>query len=242
MTQMDFDEAERRLDKAFSKRIRLAVENSRGQFSGSWIFWGNNSDFYFGAKSISSALKVSLHANGRGYVAYDKRYFEKMREEGIAIPAKTSLEWALPNPGPEGAVHAASVVLPADYCRSAALSESAHKNTLVLGVEDGCCAEIGVFLSYENQETLEPKLMKIGKLMFVITLDSKMHVSLVARSRQFDSACLPSDEQTARAPALRLGTDRQPDHANLNAMLWNDPGDGGALQVIDVGGVRWKNV
>jgi hypothetical protein len=84
--------------------------------------------------------------------------------------------------------------------------------------------------------------MKIGKLMFVIALDSKMHVSLVARSRQFDSACLPSDEQTARAPALRLGTDRQPDHANLNAMLWNDPGDGGALQVIDVGGVRWKNV
>jgi hypothetical protein len=238
---MSLDDFDRRIDKAFSKRIRLVADNPHGQFSAAWMFWGNKSDFYFGAKSISGAFKVSLHENGRGYVAYHKPYFEKKRTEGIAIPAKTALEWALPKPGSLGAVHAASLILPADYCRAAPVSESARKKTLVLGIEDGCCAEIGIFLSQEHPATLEAKLMALGKPMFAITLENKMHVSLVVRSRPFDRTSLPSDEQTARARALRLGTDGVPDNDNLNTMLWNDPGDGGTLQVIDVGGVRWKN-
>jgi hypothetical protein len=224
------DEFERRLDKAFSKRIRLVAENSHAQFSSVWMFWGINSDFYFGAKSILGALEVSLHENGRGYVAYHKPYFMKKRAEGIAIPAKTALEWALPKSGPLGAVHAASLILPADYCRAAPLSDSSRKNTLVLGIEDGCCAEIGVFISHEHPSTLEAKLLELGKPMFVITLDNKMHVSLVARSRSFDRASLPSDEQTARARALLLDKEGTPDNDNLNAILWNNPGDGG-----------WKN-
>jgi hypothetical protein len=235
------EEFERRLDKAFFKRIRLVAENSHAQFSSTWMFWGNNSDFYFGAKSISGALKVSLHENGRGYVGYHKPYFMKKCAEGIAIPAKTVLEWALPKSGLLGAAHAASLILPADYCRAASLSDSSRKNTLVLGVEDGCCAEIGVFISHEHPVTLEAKLMALGKPMFVITLENKMYVSLVARSRSFDRASLPSDEQAARGRALLLEMEGTPDNDNLNAMLWNNPGDGGALQVIDVGGVRWNN-
>src|SRR4051812_40656814 len=101
-----------RLDKAFSKHIRLVAENPHGQYSSAWIFWGRKSDFYFGAKNISGAFKVSLHENGRGYVAYDRLYFPKKRIEGIAIPAKTVLEWALPKPALSGAVHAASLILP----------------------------------------------------------------------------------------------------------------------------------
>jgi hypothetical protein len=236
-------DVERKLDKAFSKRIRLVAENSHAQFSSAWMFWGNNSDFYFGAKIISDVLKVSLHENGRGYVAYHKPYFMKKRAEGITIPAKTVLEWALPKSGPLGAAHAASLILPADYCRAASLSDSdsSSKNTLVLGVEDGCCAEIGVFISHEHPVTLEAKFMAIGKPMFVITLENKMHVWLVARAQSFDPASLPSDEQTARGRALLLEPEGTPDNDNLNAMLWNNPGDGGALQVIDVGGVRWNN-
>jgi hypothetical protein len=68
-----------------------------------------------------------------------------------------------------------------------------------------------------------------------------MHVSLLARSRPFDRACLPSDEQTARAQKLVLETEGVPDNDNLNAMLWTDPSDSGTLQVIDIGGVRWRN-
>jgi hypothetical protein len=236
-----FDEFERSLDKAFSKRIRLVAENPHGQFSSAWMFWGNNSDFYFGAKIISDTVKVSVHENGRGYLAYDKPYFVKKRAEGIAIPAKTVLEWALPKPALAGAVHAASLILPAEYCRAAPLSDSSRKKTLVLGIEDGCCAEIGVFLSHEHPATLEAKLMALGKPMFVVTLKNEMHVSLLARSRPFDRACLPSVEQTAQAQRLLLETEGILDNDNLNAMLWTNPGDGGTLQVIDIGGVRWKN-
>ena len=85
---MTFDEFERRLEKAFSDRIRLVAENPHGQFSSAWMFWGNKSDFYFGAKIISDKIKVSLHENGRGYVAYHKPYFEKKRAEGI-VPGKS---------------------------------------------------------------------------------------------------------------------------------------------------------
>jgi hypothetical protein len=220
-TAMTLSKIERRIDKAFSKRIRMVAENPRGQFSNTWVFWGNKSDFYFGGQSVSGSIKVSLHDNGRGYVGYDKTYFLRMRAAGIAIPAKTTLEWALPKPGPLGAVHAASLVLPGDYCRAGPLSDSARQKTLVLGIEDGCCAEIGIFFSQEQPETLEARLMKIGKPMFIITLDNKMHVSIVARSRAFDRGCLPSDEQTNRAHRLALGADRIPDNENLNAMLWN---------------------
>jgi hypothetical protein len=187
----DTDEFERRLDKAISKRLRLVAENPHGQFSSTWMFWGNNNDFYFGAKSISGALKVSLHENGRGYVGYDKTYFVRKLAEGIAIPAKTTHEWALPKPGPLGAVRAATLMLPADYCRAPPLSDSSRKNTFVLGIEDGSCAEIGVFLSLEHPKTLEARLAVIGKPMFAITLDNEMHVSLVARSQPFDRASLP---------------------------------------------------
>jgi hypothetical protein len=240
MTQMTLDEAERNFHKSFSKRVRLVAENPHGRFSSTWLFWGNKSDFYFSAKSISGALKVSLHENGRGYVGYDKRYFMKKQAEGIAIRRKTAREWELPKPGPSGAVHTASLILPADYCHAGPLTETSRKNTLVLGIEDGCCAEIGVFHSHEQPATLDAKLMKIGKPMFVTTLDNKMHVSVVVRSRLFDRANLPSQEQTARAGFLRVQAGSVVDTENLNAILWDAPADGGTLQVIDVGGVRLK--
>ncbi|MBR1298541.1 hypothetical protein [Bradyrhizobium sp. AUGA SZCCT0042] len=238
---MTRDEFERRLDKAISKRIRLVAENPHGQFSSTWMFWGNRNDFYFAAKSISGALKVSLHENGRGYVGYSKPYFVRKLAEGIAIPAKTTHEWALPKPGPVGAVHAASLKLPANYCRAAPLSDSARKNTFVLGIDDGSCVDIGVFLSHEHPKTLEAKLEVIGKPMFVVTLDNNMHISLVARSQPFDpTSTLPPEEAVARGKSLLLNANPPPDTDDLNAMLWNDPGDGGTLQVTDVGGVRLK--
>lgn len=241
MAAMSSDDRERDLERAFRKRIRLVAENPTGQLSNVWMFWGNNNDFYFGSKTILHSLKVSLHENGRGYVAFDRRYFLQKRAEGIAIPRKELLEWELPKPALHGAVRAASLILPADYCRSGPLSDESRKKTLVLGVEASCCAEIGVYLSHEHPTTLEAKLEPLGRPMFVTTLDNNMYVSLVARSRPFDRACLPSGGQTARAPSLLLDTEAIPDSDDLAAVLWNAPGDGGALQIIDVGGVRWTN-
>jgi IS5 family transposase len=93
------DDLERRLERAFSKKIRLAAENSAGQFSSVWMFWGNKNDFYFGSKSLLSSFKVSLHENGIGYVAYHKSFFLAKRAGGFDLPNKTTLEWKLPVPG-----------------------------------------------------------------------------------------------------------------------------------------------
>jgi hypothetical protein len=110
---------------------------------------------------------------------------------------------------------------------------------LGLGVEDGCAAEIGLFLSYEGQATLASRFDAIGSPLVMSTLENGLKVSIVVRSRTFNLADLPTTEQINRAHTTIL---QKEDHIkntdNLNAMIWNNPDDGGALQVIDVGGVK----
>lgn len=206
------------------------------------MFWGKKSDFYFGSKSLAAEFKVSLHANGRGYVGYHKPYFENKRAEGINIPSKTALEWKLPAPGRSGAVHVASLLLPSDYCRSSPPSDRAKSRTLVLGLEDGCASEIGLFYSKEDQSSLEKQLRSIGMPLVMVTLENGLRVAIVVRSVPFDPSVLPTGEQLLRSKGLLLQQSRDvPDNDNLNAMIWNEPAAGEALKVIDVGGVRWKN-
>jgi hypothetical protein len=231
-----------RLQHAFAKRFRLVAENENGQFSGTWMFWGNRSDFYFGAKSILGAFKVSFHENGVGYVAFHKPYLETKSEEGIALPSKTILEWKLPVPSDVGAVHAASLILPAEFCRrSRPLSQRERANTLIFGVKDRCAAEIGLFLSREDHTTLEVKLVPLGHPIVMVTLENGLKVSVVARSRDFDPGVLPTTEQMKRARMTALHPQDMQNTENLNAVIWNKPEDGGTLQVIDIGGVRLEH-
>lgn len=157
---MEKSELEAHLDKILAKRIRLVAENSKGQFSSTWMFWGNKNDFYFGSKSMMGSFKVSLHENGVGYVAFHKPYFLSKKAEGIDLSSKTVLEWKLPVPKALGTVHAASVFLPADYCRSGPLTDRARRQTLVFGVEDGCAAEIGIFCRRKNTSRLKPSFYR----------------------------------------------------------------------------------
>src|SRR5690242_18068374 len=138
---MDTASLEHRFRQAFSKRIRIAAENRAGRLSSVWMFWSNRNDFYFGAKSLLCSFKVSLHENGIGYVAYHKSYLLDKRAEGIDLPNKTVLEWKLPVPAQQSAVHAASLILPSSYCRSGPLSDKARSKTLVFEVEDNYAAE-----------------------------------------------------------------------------------------------------
>ena len=215
------------------------AENAKGRFSSRWIFWPNRNDYYFGAKSVSGALKVSFHENGVGYLAFAKPYLEARRAEGIVLADKTILQWKLPIPRMVGAVHAASLILPADFCHNEALTQDEKTKTLVLGIEDGCAAEIGLFLSLEGQVLLESKFEAIGRPLVMSTLENGFNVSIVVRSRTFNRADLPTTEQINRAHTTVLQKEELIKNAdNLNTMLWNDPGDGGTLQVLDVGGVR----
>jgi hypothetical protein len=237
---MNREELEKRIDGSFAKnRARIAVESPSGKLSSRWLFWAKRSDFYFGAKSAAGALKVSLHENGRGYLGFHKPYWLSKKENGVDIPSKTLTEWALPNPAATGAVHVASVVLPADFCMSEPLAESEKKKTWVLAIEKGCAAEVCIFLSNEDQHTLEPKLENIGSPLVMFTLDNQLKVSIVVRSRAFDPSILPTNEQFQRAKRVQLAKSEDlPFDRTLNAMFWKDPKDGGAIEVVDVGGIR----
>ena len=234
---MDRKELEEKLDRAFSKRMRIVAENSRGKLSSTWMFWGKKNDFYFGPKGLLSEFKVSFHENGFGYLAFHKPYYLQKKAEGLELASKTVFEWRLPEPTRFGAAHAASVILPGEYFRSAPLNARDGAKTLVLGVEEKCAAEIGIFLSQESHETLESKFLQIGRPIFFATLEKGLRVSIVVRSTQFDPGVLPTPEHLRASRGTLLQRIEDLADNDLNAMLWNKPEEGEALQVIDIGGV-----
>ena len=242
MTTSDEAEFEAKLKKVFGKRFRVVAQNSKGLYSASWVFWGKRNDYYFAARSAGGVLKVSLHENGRGYVAYDGTFLKAQLAEGAPLN-KTQTEWKLPLPPDQGAAHIASLLLPADYC-SHALKPNELKNTLQLGIEDGCCVEIGIFIHREMGETIEHKFIQIGgHPLQVTTLENGLNISIVVRSRSFDPSVLPTSEQTNRAKRTEFAKFKDIENkTNLNAMIWNDPGDGGTLQVIDIGGIKINEI
>ena len=227
------------IDRNFRKRVRFVVENSEGKFSDVWLFWGNRDDFYFGARTVSDAIKVSLHKNGVGYVAFDKRYHAA---KANLLSRRTIREWKLPQPKATGAVHVASVILPADYCAASVAPPGVNVlKVLVLGVEPGAAAEIGMFMHLEHPQSIEPRLTKIGKPIFVTTLDNGAQVSIVVRSQPFDRSLLP---QGMKIPRLSFNLSSRSKEELLgeahSAIICSAPPDNGTLQVISVGGVRLR--
>lgn len=227
------------IEKNFRKRIRIAAENPKGKYSSVWMFWGQGYDFYFGAKTLLQSFKVSLHKNGIGYVAYDRQFRTRMQNSGISLPSKSISEWRFPAPATIGAVHLAVVRLPADFCTHDVTPSIQQKKTLVLGIEEGCAAEIGVFASYEDMQTLEDRFLKIGNPLFAVRLDNGVTISIVVRSTTFDPSILPTSDKLNHSKRIEFmaGSDIQ-NKDNLNMIVWNHPGDGEALQVIDIGGVH----
>lgn len=236
---MNAPDLERAIDTLFAKNtVRIVAENPHGRFSSVWRFWAYNNDFYFTARTMTNALKVSFHENGRGYLGYNKQYLLAKKADGFDIGEKTKHEWALPIPGPIGATHAASVILPADYCCSENPRATAESKVMIYGVESGCAVEIGLFLSYEDSATLEPKLVKLGHPLVMFTLDNSLKVSIVARSRDFNPSELPSSERTNLAKRTQLAkTENLPFDRALNMAFWEAPRDGEAIRVVDIGGV-----
>jgi hypothetical protein len=221
------------LELAISKRVRVAATNSGGRFSSTWMFWSNKSDYYFGSKSLLPSLKVSLHANGVGYLAYDKRFYAEQRAAGIGIPARAFHEWRLPPVPQSGAVHIASLFLPGERFHS----QPPRNKTIVFEIEDGAAAEFMLFLSRELRDPLEAALGAIGLPLFFTQLENQQCVSIVTRANPFDPSVLPSDEQ------IRTGVQVQFQQVGSveshNVALFTGPLDGGVLQIMDIGGVSW---
>ncbi len=233
-------ELEAALDRNFKRTIRIVGENARGQFSSVWSFLGGNDGFYFSARNLLNAFKVSLHANNnKGYLAYAKPYFLKKEADGVLdASGRTVHEWRLPLPLEKGAVQAAVVRLPADFINQVAHPYVSQRKALVFGIEPGCALEIGIFLSREGRSTLEEKFSQIGHPLFEVAIENWLNVTIVVRSASFDPACLPTSEHVNNARRTLLEPLEQHTHRdNLNMLLWDSPADGEALKIVDIGGV-----
>jgi hypothetical protein len=229
------------LEKTFKNSVRIVGENASGHFSTIWSFLGRTDGFYFGPRSVISSLKISLHANNhRGYVGFDRNYFRRKQAEGrLQLPTKTMFEWELPRPNAGEAIQIASLIVPSQFMACEAHPYVSQKKVIVFGVESNCALQVLIFLSNRGEEIPERLFLEIGQPVFETKIDNWFKVSVVARSVTFDPSILPSMDQISRSrfhqllSAEALASQSSPS----NMLLWNEPKDRAALEIIDVGGI-----
>ncbi len=234
------DDLERRFVK---DKVRFAIGRPGGAYSGIWAFWGNNSDFYIGARSILGSMKISLHKSGKCRVALTDQHFTALAQKGLSVPTdRAFVKWErLPTPE-EGAHLVVLLVFPTDFLRLQAPVGTSKKPLLILeSASPGKAVEVGFFFSREPKATLEPKFLVIGKPLFFTDLKNGDIVWMVAREAEFDPACLPSTEQLKHADGHMLDPNAFPapgiPKSNLNAIFWNAPNKGESLRMMEIGGV-----
>lgn len=228
------------LEAKFKRRVQITAENSAGHFSDTWVFWGNRSDFYFGAKGALGSMKVSLHANGRGYLAYVREFHKLLANDGIEL-GRTMEQWRLPEPGDRRAVQVASILLPATFFRITQTKAKLAK-ALILGVSDNLGAEINIFRCRGYHEGIESELRLLGHPLFVTHLDGGVSFLIFVREVPYDNQIIPTSEQINATKHTVLDksllTTSVDEYQGLNAILWSKPVDDGILRIIEVGGVK----
>lgn len=232
------------LETRISKdKLRLAVATTDDKlYSGIWAAWGNKSDFYIGALTTLGSMKVSLHASGICRVAFTEPAMRRLKDEGLETPSDRAIvKWRRPATPTEGAALVASLIFPTAFLKQPPREGSARRPLVVVNAGPRAEAvEVGFFYSRMPNAHLEPSLSKIGHPLFWAQLDSGETVSIVARNRDFDPKSLPSSEQMNRSKMNPLRSHIEDELENLTAAFWNEPKDGGALQVMEISGVRMR--
>lgn len=219
-------------------KFRFAACRKDGRSSHTWAIWGRKSDFYIASRNIGGLLKVSLHEKGGFRVAFEKKYWQRMREHGAGPPERAVIVWPKPDAPDIGAVHVVSLIFPAIGFVADPPTGTPTKPIYLFEIADEEAAEIGMFYSREPIETLEAKLAKIGKPCVYTTLDNGTIVSTIARARDFDVGLLP-----AQIPASGIVDDtlRGNDLIDgLHAVYWNNPHESRTLQMVEIGGIKLR--
>lgn len=181
---------------------------------------------------------MSLHNQGGFRLAFEKKYWQRMREAGVGPSERAVVVWPKPQTPDIGAAHVASLIFPAIGFAADQPEGSAAKPICLFEVPDGQAGEIGLFYSREVIETLKVKLEKIGTVCGFTMLDDGCSVFTVARARDFDVSSLP-----VQLPANALLDDSLKGSEtieNLHAVYWSDPRETGTLQMVEIGGIRLK--
>jgi hypothetical protein len=234
------------IERASHANFRFAVGNPSRGFSTTWTAFGNRSDYYIGSRSFMGSQKISLHASGICRVALTNRQFDELAAEGLTQPADRAIvKWRRADTPQAGAQHVASVIFPTDYLGVIEQPRGSYRKPLFIfdAAPAGQAVEFGFFFSREEQSAIREQYLKIGQPIVCTTLESGEHVTVVAKISEFDKAYLPSQAQLDKASGTvfsRSALDNRDELPNLTATFWNDPRDGDALRLVEVGGVTLR--
>jgi hypothetical protein len=237
---LDVSRAE--VDRAFDswrKRLRFAVEGPDGRFSTAWATWEKNDTIYLAGRTIGGAFKVSLHPPEMGgyRLAYTKDFYAKVRDR---VPQREIVRWPRPEIGEKEVVLVASICFPTDFMRSGPPPSSRNRKYLILGApQSGRAANVGFFLSRAGMKAIETSAPTGHMPIVGWVFEDGSSISLVAWESEFDPGVLPkSGEPLNGATVISFGpivSERA--GSNPTMMLFNEPGTGVPLQIIELGGV-----
>lgn len=148
-------------------------------------------------------------------------------------------EWELPRSNTGEAIQIASLTVPSQFMAREAHPYVSQKKVIVFGIGPNCALQILIFLSNSGEDIPVRLFLEIGQPVFETNIDNWFKVSVVARSVTFDPSILPRMDQINRSPfqqllpAEALASQSSPS----NMLLWNEPKDRAALEIIDVGGI-----
>jgi hypothetical protein len=156
-------------------------------------------------------------------MAVSKEYKLALDQKGISSPAqdRALTKWRRPQTPATGAVHVASVIFPKAYYTSEAPRGTPKKPVFLMeAAPDVKAVEFGFFYS-KHASKLETSLAKIGRPLIFSELANGESVAVVCRARNLDPII-----NFVGVPAGR---------PNLRSVLWNQPAEGGAVELISIG-------
>lgn len=233
------------LERFSRTNLRFAVCGPKGH-SSSWTAFGHGNDYYIGARGLMGSQKISLHASGICRVAMTDQFYSSLPAKGLVQPLdRVSVKWTRPETPIVGAVHVASIVFPSDFLVQAKRPEGTYRKPLIIfgDVPPGKAFEFGFFYSREGIDDLRDRFLSVGKPLCSSKLADGTTVSLVSRVIDFDRSALPPPVQLTAAPGHILPKEAADPHfeqKGLTAHFWNQPEDGKALMMYEIGGISLR--
>ena len=224
--------------------LRFAACGPKGH-SATWTAFGRGNDYYIGSRSLMGSQKISLHASGICRVALTEQHYNSLPDKGLLQPLdRAMVKWTRPEIPKIGAVPVVSLIFPSDHMVQDEPKGTARKPLIIFGDAPlGKAFEFGFFYSLEEMNTLEEQFSKVGKPLCSTKLADGTTVSIVARLIDFDRSFLPTQPQMNAFAGQMLSSELrnlQGELPGLTGMFWNQPKDGGALTVYEIGGMRLR--
>ncbi|RVO81903.1 hypothetical protein [Sinorhizobium medicae] len=235
------ERVERFLD-GWHRKARFAVEGPEGRFSTAWATWEHADTIYIAGRTIGGFLKVSLHPVGGYRLAFTKEFHPRVKDRAAAFSTRDLALWPKPDVSGHTAVLVTSLCFPTDFLKSGPPPSSSAKQYLILQAPlAGRAAYVGFFLSDScSIEVLEPFFLSRNMKPFIRwDFDDRSSISMVAWENAFDHSMLPKISAPSAIVPLtdtgKIGPEELGD--DLTGLLWNKPGPGAPLRIVELGGI-----